>query len=51
MRETKETNSEVIFPLDLMLMTKCSGYFLSRVRSPNQGRPLASPPGQSSDVR
>lgn len=50
-RETRETNSSVIRPLDLVLMTKCSGYFLSNMSKPYQGFPLDSTPGQSSDVR
>lgn len=50
-RETRETNSSVTRPLDLVLMTKCSGYFLSNISKPYQGFPLDSGPGQSSDVR
>lgn len=50
-KETKETNSNVTLPFDLVLITKCSGYFLSSVNNPNHGLPSASFGGQSSDVR
>lgn len=50
-RETRETNSRVTRPLDLVLMTKCSGYFLNSISKPYHGFPLDSGPGQSSDVR
>lgn len=50
-KDTRETNSNVIRPLDLVLMTKCSGYFLNNISRPYHGFPLDSGPGQSSDVR
>lgn len=50
-RDTNETNSEVTLPLDRVLITKCSGYFLSSVSRPNHGLPLLSLCSQSSEVR
>lgn len=44
-KDTRETNSRVIRPLDLVLMTKCSGYFLNNISRPYHGLPLDSGPG------
>lgn len=49
--ETRETNSSVTRPLDLVLITKCSGYFLNNISKPCHGFPLASGLEHSSDVR
>ena len=48
---TNETNSDVIFPFNWILITKWSGYFRSSFRRPNHGLPFASVCGQSSAVR
>lgn len=50
-RETRDTNSSVTRPLDLVLITKCSGYFLSNISKPYHGFSLDSGPGHSSAVR
>lgn len=49
--ETRETNSCVMRPFDLVLMTKCSGYFLNNTSIPYHGFPLASGLEKSSEVR
>lgn len=50
-RDTRDTNSRVIRPLDLVLITKCSGYFLNSISNPYHGFPLDSGPDHSSEVR